>query len=154
MSDEINPYAPPEAELAAPKAAKARVLPADWRRTMFRWTASLGGAGLVLGVLARLARPYMLEGSTHYDALLAIVLLVACSAAAVVRFWGYPLSAGQKAFQLALLALWTGFGVGWTIVHGEVWIDFVYVSAAWWFGCAVVGALLLLHGHVRPRIFG
>jgi hypothetical protein len=88
-----------------------------------------------LGVVARLLRPYTDVNGMHLESLGAVLLLAAALLLMAVR---PARRAPQLTFQLSSAAIWFGFGIGWSIVHGNAWGDLVSVAAA----CGTTSAIL------------
>lgn len=100
-------------------------------------------ASWVLGNVSRALRPSLDLGGIHYEALVALFLLIATSLALVIYHRSHSPVRGQGFYQLEVFALWAGHVSGWSMVHGSAWGDLIVVNIAWWLGCAVVGGGLL-----------
>lgn len=50
----------------------------------------------------------------------------------------------QRAFQLTSLTAWTGFTVGWLLVHGSVWEDVVGVTLSFAVGSSAIGGMVTM----------
>lgn len=96
-------------------------------------------AAFIVGMGSRYIRSSF-QGPVHWEFIISLTVLLIGSLYLALR----NRSAGSAwIFQLELLALWLAFASGWTAVHGSVWSDLVVVIALYWFGCAVVGALIV-----------
>jgi hypothetical protein len=141
----INPYEPPtplETRIT-PRPAATLTEPTFLSRQVLLIPITTVVVGTVLGIVARLLRPYANVGGTHYETLAAlIILLVGCLI--LINFNrlsdGFP---GHLLFQLENLAMWSGFACGWSLIHGHFWGDLIVVSIAGWFCCSVFGIVLL-----------
>jgi hypothetical protein len=93
----------------------------------------------IFGLVTRALRP-IFSGGTHWESLIALIVLILLASAIAVfhRRNGY-----QLGFQLENFAVWTGWASGWSLIHGSFWGDLLSVAIAWWFGCAFVGGLLV-----------
>lgn len=112
----------------------------------------IGGA--LLGIAARLFRPYAGVDGVHYESLTAWAILIAICITLVVhnrKSHGLP---GHLLYQLENLALWSGFTCGWSLVHGYFWGDLVTLSIAWWLGCSLLGSIILAVLQTRRRTKG
>ncbi len=100
-------------------------------------------AGWVVGAGSRLARGAMESGTLHWEAILSLAALLAATIGFVLHH-RKPLE-GRSAglFQLDNLGLWASYASGWSIIHGSAWGDLLALCGAGWFGCALVGGLLV-----------
>lgn len=101
---------------------------------------------VLFGMATRAARPLMHIGLTHYESLIAVIVLAGVVLALAIfhRRKGY-----QLAFQLENLALWSGWTSGWSLIHGGVWSDLLSISIPFWLGCAVLGGVVVSLGRTR-----
>jgi hypothetical protein len=97
-------------------------------------------AGFALGWVSRLVRPYASVDGTHYEAIAALVLLIAASAYALRQ---HARHREQGGFQLDLVALWGGYAAGWVLFNGGFWSDMTFVFGAYWGGVALAGGMLI-----------
>jgi hypothetical protein len=101
--------------------------------------AAIVVGSFVLGMATRALRPLFTAG-IHWESLGALVLLVST---AVVLSVSHRKRGFQFAYQFEILALWTGWASGWSLLHGRLWSDLFAVTVAWWLVCAVVGGLIV-----------
>ena len=101
--------------------------------------------GWLLGVSARMVRPYASWDGLHLEMLTALIILVTGTLALLIshtRHATRELRAHHRIFQLELATIWAAFATGWSLVAGRPWGDLIGFSAAWWFGSAVVTAIV------------
>ena len=114
------------------------------REVMWMRPLLLVCASWVLGNIARTLRPVMSAGGVHYEALVSMIILFATALALVAYHRRERPGHGQRFYHLELLALWTGFTSGWSIVHGDAWDDLIGVTVTSWLVCAILGGSLLV----------
>jgi len=149
----VNPYAPlefPPPDVAHDPAKPLRQVSRLQRRWVLIPVATVVAATM-LGMVARLLRPYANFGGTHYEALAALVILLFGCVMLVGINRRHRGSLGHWLYQSENVAMWSGFTCGWSLIHGEFWEDMVGVCAAWWFGCAVLGTIALLAFQKFPK---
>lgn len=105
------------------------------------WTrpAAIVVGSFVFGMATRALRP-LFPGPAHWESLVALALLIL---AALTLSIYHRKGAFQLPYQLEILALWSGWASGWSLIHGGVWGDLLAVTIPWWLGCAVVGGLIV-----------
>ncbi|MDK9707435.1 MAG: hypothetical protein OEL83_10330 [Desulforhopalus sp.] len=135
LSTEVKPTQAPIEVL------QAEVSPSSFKRnsrTFWRPLFIIIGS-FVFGLVTRSLRPIFNSG-THWESLIALIVLILFALAISIfhRRHGY-----QIGFQLENFAMWTGWASGWSLFHGSIWGDVLVVTIAWWFGCALVGGLLV-----------
>ncbi len=135
---ESNPYHPPR------EKAEHAVILSDPELTGIAWRklCLMGCSGLFVGVTSRLARQ-LVPGPIHYEAIAAMVVLIALVLAVIYTFRRWPLYDALINMDLAITMLWGSFFIGWTIIHGEIWVDFIFLAAMSWFGSTTIGSLLM-----------
>lgn len=99
----------------------------------------------LFGLLTRALRS-LFTGTTHWESLIALIVLLVLALIFAIfhRRRGY-----QVGFQLENLAMWTGWASGWSLVHGNIWSDFLGVVIGWWLVCALVGGVVVSVGRSR-----
>jgi hypothetical protein len=152
VSDDLNPYASPQAVVAADHEARPRRrgeegpsgLPSA--RAIWGWLAGVGMLGCALGLASRAVRPFF-GGPMHWEAIATLVLLFVLCAGFVLWLWREQRKAALLSYQIGTFALWAGHTVGWSLLHGFLWEDLLVLNAGSWLASAVVGSLLLLIPH-------
>ena len=135
---ESNPYQPPRAKAEhAVKLSEPELTGIAWRKICL-----IGGSGLLVGVTSRLARQ-LVPGPIHYEAIASMVVLIALVLAVIYAFRRWPLHEALINTDLAITILWGSFFIGWTMIHGEFWGDFILLTAMSWFGSITIGSLLI-----------
>ena len=108
-------------------------------------------AGISVGFLSRLFRPYIL-GSIHFEALSELGLKIAISITVLWLASNSRTHRPVQRFTLSVLALWIGSAIGWSILNGSMWTEHLIVNAS---GCLITLALGLawiwLVANVRRR---
>ena len=130
-----KPQPKPSPEQSHPSAPLDRVTGGKaWTRPVVIVVGSF-----LFGMATRAARP-LFTGTTHYESLAALVLLILLSLGLSIyhRRRGF-----QLLYQLEIVALWAGWASGWSLIHGGVWGDLLAVTIPWWFGCALIGGLVV-----------
>ncbi|MEE2937189.1 MAG: hypothetical protein VYA84_14485 [Planctomycetota bacterium] len=135
---ESNPYQPPRVKAEhAVKLSQPEFTGIAWRKIL-----AIGGSGLLVGVTSRLARQLVPE-PIHYEAIAAMVVLIASVLAVIYAFRRWSLYEALINTDLAITMLWGSFFIGWTIIHGEFWDDFILLAAMSWLGSITIGSLLI-----------
>lgn len=107
------------------------------------------------GFLTRLARPYALSNSTHYEAVFALYVLIFFSILTLPKFTrkiniDYRKSEFIK-FTINLSIIWIGFISGWLFAHQQLFgiaIDFSIVILGFYFVALIIG-LTFIYFKVR-----
>jgi hypothetical protein len=100
-------------------------------------------SGASVGVVSRLCRPYANVGGSHYEALAALVILIAFALILVFVNRAAKLKLAHLFFQLENFSLWVGYACGWMIAHRGFWDDIVIITIAFLVCSAFVGSVLL-----------
>lgn len=129
---------PPKTIEQEPEADKPSHLSSSYTRPLL-----IVAGAWVLGNISRALRPVMYADGIHYEALLALLILVVVSCWLAFYHGRSRVPKRQLSYQLEVFALWAGYASGWSMIHGAVWSDLVAVSFAWWLGCAVVGGIVV-----------
>lgn len=109
------------------------------RHRSWRFPATLLSLGWAIGNVSRLARPFLKVGPVHYDALVALVLLLLISIWLVFDASLEQPRTAMIRYCLNSIAFWASFVSGWSFVHGHAWDDLLGFSLVWCAGCCVVG---------------
>src|SRR5262245_62051894 len=118
----------PAAEVQQPQAPV--VLAAVSRSRSWTRPVAIVAASFVLGMATRAVRHR--GPGFHYESL-ALVLLILMTL--VLSFY-HRRSGFQLSYQLEVVALWTGWASGWSLINGGVWSDLLAETIPWWLGCA------------------
>lgn len=120
MSDRPqNPYASP----GSPQQRVASQRAAD---TVPRWLILAAiFTGLIVGAASRYVRP-MIPGPIHYESLVSGLLLVLFAVALACLC-----ARANRSFvptTVAIIALWSAYAVGWSLVARRIWSDLLVAA--------------------------
>lgn len=107
-------------------------------------------AAVAVGALSRLCRPLANVGGVHYEALVALFILIGLALLLVYLNHPSRVKLPHLFFQLENFSLWLAFAFGWTVANRGLWDDFVLFNVVA-MGCsAVIGSgLLAVLGRLR-----
>jgi hypothetical protein len=105
--------------------------------------------GWFLGNVGAKSRPIVnnLSDKFHWEALLALAILILGSMALAILYRLSSLKAKLIAYEAHVFCLWFGFTVSWLVTYDEsndvpMW-SFLYVWIGWWLASGISGAVLL-----------
>ena len=141
-----NPYQPPSTLELDDRAFGAEI---GYRNGGVRPLICVVAAAAV-GGLSRLCRPLANVGGVHYEALVALFILIGLALLLVYLNHPSRVNLPHLFFQLENFCLWLAFAFGWTVANRGLWDDFVFFNVVA-MGCsAVIGSgLLVVLGRLR-----
>lgn len=93
----------------------------------------------------------MIPGNIHYESIVSGILLILLCFVMLGRVIRFPYKRALVGLQLGLFGIWMGYFLGWTMIHGEIWSEFVAVSAGMWGTSAFVGFIILYIRSLQPQ---
>ena len=109
-------------------------------------------AAVAVGGLSRLCRPLANVGGVHYEALVALFILIGLALLLVYLNRPSRVKLPHLFFQLENFSLWLAFAFGWTVANRGLWGDFIFFNVVA-MGCSagVGSGLLVVLGLLRPN---
>lgn len=102
-------------------------------------TMLMGACGLLIGTTSAWARPRMLHGNAHIEAIIDFfVLMPALCLLIFLRNWSLPINRAIYAVSVQLGVLWVAHFVGMASVLKERWFDMFGVNVAFCLGSIAV----------------
>jgi hypothetical protein len=101
-----------------------------------------------LGIITRSLRPFF-PGPSHPESLTSLLLVVAVALGIVVF---HRLRGSLLGLQLDAPAIWLGWGLGWGLLHTDLWWDDIWsVSLIGWQATALLGGAIV-RLRFEPRV--
>lgn len=138
--DHDNPYAPPiKAQVASVKSPRGPLSPSS---ELFMIHVPCWVGGTAIGALSRWLRESFTRG-IHYEAIGETAAKTGIVLALLSVCWMGGVKRPRLSYSLSTTSLWIGAAVGWSLVHGGIWLDYLRVNAFLCTICLAVGVVLL-----------
>ena len=135
-----NPYQPPSALVS-----EAHLLGAETRHDNLQGIRPVACVltAFVVGGLSRWCRQIANIGGIHWEALVALLILVGLALLLVFLNLPARVKFPHLFFQLENFSLWLAFAFGWTVANRGLWDDFILFNVVAAGASAFIGGCLL-----------